>query len=157
MIPLSMIPWRLVLWGAAFVAVAWLAFKLFAWAGDTIERAGKYETAIAAQREAEDRHSAYVAATAREALAAAQRLEADMLADATLAAKLERVSAENDELRRHAARVPATVEKADAKGVLVASINPHWWLCNGAAPLGGLAADAAACAAGAGAGAVPAR
>jgi hypothetical protein len=156
MIPLSMIPWRLVLWGAAFVAVAWLALKLLAWAGDTIERAGKYETAIAAQREAEDRHSAYVAATAREALAAARRLEADMLADATLAAKLERVSAENEDLRRHAARVPATVEKANAKGVLVTSINPDWWLCQSAA-LGGLAADAAACAASAGANAVPAR
>lgn len=149
MIPFAAIPWGLVLRGAAVLVVAWLAFKLFAWVGDTIERAGKYETAVAAQREAEDMHSAYVAEAARKALAAAQLAEADMLADVKLAARAEALDAENAKLRSAARTIKPTMEKANAEGVRIAVINPDWWLCQ-SATLSGDAADAAACAARAG-------
>lgn len=156
MFTLATIPWRLIGFGLVAAAVLWAGVKFFAWVGDTLDRASKYETAVAAQHEAEDRHSAYVARVAQEAAEAARVRALDEKADTQLALRLETLASENEDLRRHAARVPATVEKANAKGVTVASINPAWWLCQSAA-LSGSAADAAACEAGASAGAVSAR
>lgn len=131
---------RLIAYGLIALALA----GAVGYGAHIVRKANRVDIAEAALKDAQASHAAYVEKSAKQLADYLAQAKTDRAADEALTARITALEGVAADLRRAVRNIPATVEKADDKGVVTARIAPDWWLCY-AASLGGDATDTTAC------------